>query len=677
MAARRSCLATLLVLLAIIGGQRPPAMAAEAPGTLRLLVMDPLALPLSCACVPGVGQKDYGRLAEALRRVSGRPVELCYAESLAAAYRREEQRFDLIIGQRSVVLQDAESTGTRVRPLLALTDRAGRQHVRGVVLVGLSHPAARLADLADQTLALGPEELQDCHAAVRDLWATAAEPAPPQFRAFDSVDAAVFALVDGEAVAAAVPEYLPPLLVGCQKVAPHSVRAIGRTRPVPFVQVFATDRLAAAEDETLRRSLLELSSEPGLRTALESQSGFAVIREQPETWEASSAGWTDWRGPNRAGQSSDVPRQLDAPLTPLWSARVTGPAMAGIAATATHVVVADKDADLTTDIFRCFDADSGVELWTLERPSPGELDYTNAPRATPVIHRGLVYLQGAWGNLHCVRLASGEVVWERHLATDFNAEPPTWGYSVPPLLVDDKLIVLPGGPEASIAALDARTGDVVWRTPGHAAAYAPLIVGSFGGQRQLVGYDSAGLGGWEIATGRRRWELVPRGQADFNVGTPVIMGDGILVATENNATRLYRFHPDGTINPTPAAVNEDLAPDTCTPVVVGEAVYCTAYGELYRLDGQLETEWSRPDDRFFDHSNLIAGNGRVLIWTTSGDLLLLDAEADEYRELAHLRPWEGPDVNSMSHPALAGDRLYLRDGSCLACFLLRVKAERP
>lgn len=300
------------------------------------------------------------------------------------------------------------------------------------------------------------------------------------------------------------------------------------------------------------------------------------------------------------------------------------------------------------------------------------LEYTSAPRATPVIHDGLVYLLGALGDLHCAELTTGKIIWKRQLQTDFDVELPNWGYASPPLIVDDMLIVNPGAAEASIVALDRKSGKVVWKTPGHAAAYAPFLVGTFGGVRQIIGYDVAGLGGWDPKTGKRLWDVIPKGRTDFNVGTPVIIDGKMLVATENNDTRLYEFDEKGHLKPEPILVNHELAPDTCTPVVLGGRVFCTAYGEMYCLDlkNELKTVWKVLDDYFYEHTNLIAGNGRILVWTTSADLLLVDATANEFKPLAKLRPFAGDDVESMSHPALVGDRLYLRDSKTLKCFRL-------
>jgi hypothetical protein len=98
--------------------------------------------------------------------------------------------------------------------------------------------------------------------------------------------------------------------------------------------------------------------------------------------------WTDWRGPGRDGISPDVPAALPAQVKLLWKRGLTGPGLSGVTATASHVIVADKSERNDQDIWRCLDAQTGRELWTIVYPTPTEMEFTNAPRAAPVI-RGL------------------------------------------------------------------------------------------------------------------------------------------------------------------------------------------------------------------------------------------------------------------------------------------------
>jgi outer membrane protein assembly factor BamB len=353
--------------------------------------------------------------------------------------------------------------------------------------------------------------------------------------------------------------------------------------------------------------------------------------------------------------------------------------MAGLAATSKCVIVADRDVLDTQDIFRCLSAETGDELWTLRQVGRGHLDFGNAPRATPQIAGNLVFFSSAFGQLICARLATGEVVWKKDLYAQFGGrdEHNAWGSTSSPLIVDDKLIVNPGGPDASIVALAPKTGDLIWKTPGDTAAFGSLIVGTFGGIRQIVGYDQHALCGWDIAAGKQLWRLVPPKTGEFNVSTPISVGDRLFVATENNAARLYRFDDAGVIVPQAIASYADLAPDIHTPVAIGGRLFGVWQG-LYCLDMNesqlLKPIWKADDSAFDDYATIIAGGDRVLVTSKLGELLLIDSSVNEYRLISRQQVFQD-DPGVYSHPALVGKRLYLRGSDEIVCLDLDLAAK--
>jgi outer membrane protein assembly factor BamB len=235
-----------------------------------------------------------------------------------------------------------------------------------------------------------------------------------------------------------------------------------------------------------------------------------------------------------------------------------------------------------------------------------------------------------------------------------------------PLVVDDMLIVNPGGANASLAALDCATGRTRWTSPGSPAAYSAFICGEFGARRQIVGYDQRSLGGWDVKTGKRLWQLLPLAEGDFNVPTPVAVDGGIILSTENNGTRLYRFDGSGRIIPKPAAEFPELSPTTTSPIVTCGRLFGANLG-LHCLDVQrLKPIWHSEAEALGDHAALIADEERVLVVTLGGELILLDGRADTCAIISRLRMFED-DVEVYSHPALVGTRLYARGGSSVVC----------
>ncbi len=202
---------------------------------------------------------------------------------------------------------------------------------------------------------------------------------------------------------------------------------------------------------------------------------------------------------------------------------------------------------------------------------------------------------------------------------------------------------------------------------GEKAAFGSLIVGTFGGRPQIVGHDSSALCGWDVENGKLLWRLVPPRKGDFNVPTPIAVGKKLLVCTENNGTRLFDFNDQGQILDKPIAVQTNLAPDTHTPVVSGRRLFGVWQG-LYCLDltHPLTTLWKADDEAFNDYVTAIANNDRVLLITKHGELLLIDSTADRYRLISRVKVFDD-DPGVYSHPALVGNRMYLRGSDEILC----------
>ncbi|HUW33700.1 MAG TPA: PQQ-binding-like beta-propeller repeat protein [Planctomycetota bacterium] len=381
---------------------------------------------------------------------------------------------------------------------------------------------------------------------------------------------------------------------------------------------------------------------------------------------ALAADWPQWRGPTRDSISAEVPTKMPEKKV-LWRRPMAGKCSAGVAVSGGFVIVPDHGDG--KDYLRCYRAEKGEPAWTHSWDNDAEMEYTSGPRATPLVHEGMVYALGATGLLCCLKLDTGTVVWQMNLAELFKAEVPQYGYCSSPIIIDGKLIVNPGGKDASVAALDPKTGKTIWQTPGAPAAYASFIVGTFGGVRQIVGYDSESLGGWDLGSGKRLWKLVPPTGGDFNVGTPVDVAGKLLVCTENNYTRLYGFSDGGAIIEKPLARNDDLGMDMGTPTVVDGLAFGTGMG-LVCMDANdgLKTLWaSNEDDSPRGFSHIIAGNGHALIFCENGTMHLLAVGRRQPKILGSVRMTGG----AWSHPALADGRLYIRDDRLLYCYNLR------
>jgi outer membrane protein assembly factor BamB len=355
----------------------------------------------------------------------------------------------------------------------------------------------------------------------------------------------------------------------------------------------------------------------------------------------------------------------------LWRHELPAEGIGGVAATDEFVVASSREANDKADLFEVLDAETGLSLFKLSYPSEIELDYGNSPRVTPVIYNGCAYCLGAQGQLHCLDLETGVVLWKQHLVDDLGGKMPQWGYAVSPVFVDDQLIVQPGGLESSWVALTPKTGSVLWRAKGRQAAYASPIVIEYRGQKQIVCYDAISLGGWSSSDGKRLWEMKPEIPKDFNVPSPVFVKNKIFLVTENNGARVFSMvagHADEPMSLKLESSSELLGGDAHSPVRVGNWIVGVDR-DLVVLDPLDELkEVARFSDKALQkHCSLIVDEDRVWVCTGNGTQILLRIDSVGISELGRFQAME-KSGEILSYPAFCNGVLYLRGPSWLDAY---------
>ncbi len=689
-----------VVTALLVGGVVPPVRTEAAEEPLSLVVMDPLAAPLSCPCVEGYAQRQYEKFAAALAAKLGREVTVTFAESLGKALQNPNcSRVDIVVGKDSVVRADAVKQKLALTPIAQLTGKDGKTTQTGLIVVPSSDPAQDVADLGGYRVIFGAPDCAEKFSAARNLLTRSGVTVPAIKDSETSAacsDGAtlILELADDVRAAAVISSYAAPLLEGCGTVKKGDLRVVATTAPVPFITLFLSESLPQDQRETLSNALFEASHTAEMLIALESLLGFVPLSPEyhkhhaPATKQtdapASSASaeaeqtsadlktWPGWRGARRDGHCAWLPHELPAKPQVLWQRQLTHEGLGGLAATDDSVIVGDRDFSNLLDEFHSFDAQTGAPQWAVRYPAPGRLDYDNAPRATPLITTDRVYLFGAFGDLHCVDRQTGLIVWRKNILREFGADAELiWGTCSSPLLVEGKLIVNPGSESASLVALDAKSGNVVWQATGGEFAYASPLLATLHGVPQVMAFDRQSLGGFDPTTGKRLWTLVPPLDGDFNVPSPVVVNEQVVLTSENNGTRLHDFSTQGTIMDSPAATYEPLAPDMSTPVVVGNRLFCVSK-KLYCLDVSqgLQEIWIGDDPAFGDYAPIIASEDRLLIVGRGGEVLLINATADKFQVVSRFNAFGAGKAAVYAQPAVVGDKLYIRVGKTLACVSL-------
>lgn len=253
-------------------------------GDLVVVVMDPLATPLSCPCVAGYAQRDYEKLAAALTDLLGRDVTVVFNESLVAELNDGAGRADLVIGKQSVVLHDAKRAGLESQKVAMLSGKDGLTTQRGLVVVPTDDPAKSVADLAGYRIFFGPEECDEKHAAALRLLKEHGVERPAELETAVACDEGATKILElapqGVRGCAVISSYAKPLLEGCGQVPKGALRVIGETEEIPFVAAYVNASLDARLQKALAKALLKSTEmDFALRTALETKHGFIAADE--------------------------------------------------------------------------------------------------------------------------------------------------------------------------------------------------------------------------------------------------------------------------------------------------------------------------------------------------------------------------------------------------------------
>jgi ABC-type phosphate/phosphonate transport system substrate-binding protein len=256
--------------------------AAESDQTLNIVIMDPLAKPLSCPCVEGYAQRDYEKLADYLRGELKTETNVVFAESLKLGLEKCSGQVDVIIGKDSVVRSDAEKANLDVAICGRLTDRNGETIQRGLIVVNRDDPAKNVADLAGYKIIFGPAEAAEKHEAALEILADAGIDQPAQLTIDEACSDSACKVIDlgpTSKTAAVISSYAQPLLEGCGTIKKGDLRVVAETDPVPFIAAFVNKETGASTADAVADALTSMADKPALCMAVESAIGFIEADE--------------------------------------------------------------------------------------------------------------------------------------------------------------------------------------------------------------------------------------------------------------------------------------------------------------------------------------------------------------------------------------------------------------
>ena len=275
---------------------------------------------------------------------------------------------------------------------------------------------------------------------------------------------------------------------------------------------------------------------------------------------------------------------------------------------------------------------------------------------------------------------------------DFNGIMPVWGFSESPLVDGDKIICTPGAEDATMMALDKRTGKPIWKvkvpegptgdrgflgTSG--AAYASAIAVDVEGVRHYVQLTATTLVGVAASDGKLLWRYDrPSNTHRINCTTPVYH-DGMIIAASaydagGGAVKLSK-DAGGAITAKEVFFSPKMKNHHGGMIVVGDCLYGAAGGNQggYLVCLGLPSGEQLWMEREAPKGSLTLADGRLYLRAEGGTMLLIEPNRERYVERGRFEQPGRTRDPAWAHPVIANGKLYLRDQDLLLCYDIKAQ----
>ena len=380
--------------------------------------------------------------------------------------------------------------------------------------------------------------------------------------------------------------------------------------------------------------------------------------------------WTDFRGPRRDGRYDEMKIQTNWPssgLTPIWKQPIgVGYASFVIADGRAFTIEQRRGQEVVT----AYDIATGREQWkqgwsALYSDSTGD-----GPRSTPTWDDGRLYALGATGELRCLNAKTGAVVWGRNILSENGAKNLQWAQSASPLIVDDKVIVLPGGGGGkSVVAYNKMTGTPVWKSQDEPQAYVSPMLVTLGGRRQILVVSSNRVFGLAPENGTLLWAHTWDTDMGINVSQPIVVDNNRFFISSGYGKGAALIELTGSGDKFTARTvweNINMKNKFNSSVLHEGHVYGLDEGILSCVDVNTGTrKWKGGR---YGYGQVILASGHLIVLSETGELALVKAAPDQFTEVAKFKALEGKTWN---YPAIAGGTLLVRNANEMAAYNLR------
>jgi outer membrane protein assembly factor BamB len=405
-----------------------------------------------------------------------------------------------------------------------------------------------------------------------------------------------------------------------------------------------------------------------------------------------AADWPQFHGPNRDDMSTETGLLRQWPEGGpklLWKMTGLGHGYSNIAIVGERLYTMGDRPDGQPDrqCVLAFDLATHAKLWTTPIGQPHEDGAHGGPRSTPTVDGELLYVIGTEGQLVCLETATGKLRWEKSLVKEFGGRMMSmWKYSESPLVDGEKVVCTPGGPEATMVALDKKTGGLIWKCSvpklgdegKDGAGYSSIVVAEIAGRRQSVQFAGLGVFGVDPQSGKFLWGYSHAANKVANITEPLVHGDYVFATScYKTGSGLVKITRDGENFKATEVWFEgmkDFSNHHGGVVLIGDYLYGgngQNNGALTCLEFKTgKIVWKQKKGLGKGSAAILYADGRIYVRYEGGPVCLVETTPDGFKLDGLFTP---PVVHDpcWPHPVVLDGRLYLRDQDTLMCYDVR------
>ncbi len=390
---------------------------------------------------------------------------------------------------------------------------------------------------------------------------------------------------------------------------------------------------------------------------------------------ASHNEWPQFHGPDRNNRSKEKDLLDSWPAEGpelLWKASGLGEGYSSVSVAEGVICTAGNVGDHT--LIFAHDLEGNL-IWQQENGKAWQDSYPGS-RGTPTIHESKVYHQSPVGNLVCLNLKDGSVIWQTNVLDLVNSENSKWALAESLLIDGNHVISTPGGPDASMIVLNKNKGNLGWTAAsiGDLAGYSSPILIEFGGKRILVNLTAKNLIGVDADTGKLLWNVKHESYADENVMIPIHHGGYLFVSTlKAGSVKWQLVEESGRIGIKEIWRSEAMDNHHGDVALIEGYLYGTS--TFYNRDQWVCLNWETGETEYITEgtgkSALTFADNKLYTVSTKGLVGLVKPYPEEFEVISTFQLPKGGVGPNWAHPVICDGKLYIRHGEFL--YVYKVK----